>query len=346
MGSRIQRRQVGSEPSRTLGRVAPEVEASITSARGLGKGLEPSLQSKLEHGFNRDLSGVRVHTGPRADRLNHALYARAFTVGNDMFFRGGMFRPNSRSGQELIAHEVTHTLQQTSGPPVIQRFIYGGDDPHDLKQRKDPKHVYTLLVGTYGMDPLSAKNLIKTYGDVNRGPSIRLADLIRAYRKPKSKEEIEVKPSEKKKRRKPRRKKSKLELGHKDKQLKKKLPSKLEEPKEKEKEEDKLVSEPPKHKQPKLPTRNEVIEALKTGKPLSTSSENAKNLFSIQVRGANFVVKYEKKFGGLREALPAILAKEFGLGDYYVDSVSYVAPDNERDMVVMPFVTAKTGLGP
>ena len=55
---------------------------------------------------------MRVHTGPRADSLNHTLQAKAFTTGQDIFFRQGAYNPASSGGQELLAHELTHVVQQ------------------------------------------------------------------------------------------------------------------------------------------------------------------------------------------------------------------------------------------
>lgn len=65
--------------------------------------------------MGQDFSGVRVHTSPEADNLNRQLGAKAFTTGSDTFFRNGAYDPYSSSGQMLIAHELTHTVQQASG---------------------------------------------------------------------------------------------------------------------------------------------------------------------------------------------------------------------------------------
>jgi len=65
--------------------------------------------------IGNDFSSVKVHTSPEADSLNRQLNARAFTTGKDIFFREGEYQPHSSSGQELIAHELTHVAQQASG---------------------------------------------------------------------------------------------------------------------------------------------------------------------------------------------------------------------------------------
>ena len=62
-----------------------------------------------------DVSDVRVHTSPEADELNRQLDAEAFTTGRDVFFREGTYNPHSSDGQELIAHELTHVVDQSEG---------------------------------------------------------------------------------------------------------------------------------------------------------------------------------------------------------------------------------------
>jgi hypothetical protein len=65
--------------------------------------------------MGHDFSGVRVHASPEADSLNQDLSARAFTTGQDIFFKQGEYKPASSEGQELIAHELTHVVQQSTG---------------------------------------------------------------------------------------------------------------------------------------------------------------------------------------------------------------------------------------
>ena len=65
--------------------------------------------------MRRDFSGVRVHANAHADGLNRSLQARAFTVGQDIYFRHGEYSPGSSTGRELLAHELTHVVQQSPG---------------------------------------------------------------------------------------------------------------------------------------------------------------------------------------------------------------------------------------
>jgi hypothetical protein len=101
------------------GEVDQRVEQQIQTARGGGKPLDDSLRSSMEQGFGADFSGVRVHTGSQAEALNRSLNAKAFTMGNDVFFGKGQYNPGSSSGRQLLAHELTHTVQQ--GATKVQR---------------------------------------------------------------------------------------------------------------------------------------------------------------------------------------------------------------------------------
>ena len=97
------------------GEVAPQVEQAIQRERGGGQVLDKGVQGQMESSFGADFGGVRVHANTQADTLNQALSARAFTTGQDIFFRQGAYNPGSSSGRELLAHELTHVVQQTGG---------------------------------------------------------------------------------------------------------------------------------------------------------------------------------------------------------------------------------------
>lgn len=107
------------------GPVNPEVEAGIRRARGGGRPLPDAVRAPMERALGADFGGVRVHTDARADALNQSLQARAFTTGRDIFFGRHTFDPASRQGQTVLAHELTHVVQQSSGsaPPSIQRLM-------------------------------------------------------------------------------------------------------------------------------------------------------------------------------------------------------------------------------
>jgi hypothetical protein len=84
----------------------------IASTRGGGSPLPESSRSFMESRFGMDFSQVRIHTGDYASQLSRDLNAKAFTVGSDIYFKAGNFSPESSEGRYLLAHELTHTVQQ------------------------------------------------------------------------------------------------------------------------------------------------------------------------------------------------------------------------------------------
>ena len=107
MKSLVQRREnIGG------GEASTDLESSIQRARGGGQALDTNLQAKMEQAMGADFSSVKVHTDSQSNQLNESIQAKAFTTGQDVFFRQGEYNPNSKSGQELIAHELTHVVQQ------------------------------------------------------------------------------------------------------------------------------------------------------------------------------------------------------------------------------------------
>lgn len=92
-----------------------DTEGRINRARSGGMALDTAIQAKMGAATGHDFSGVRVHTSPESHALNEQLSARAFTTGQDVFFRAGEYNPGSSSGQALLAHELTHVVQQGNG---------------------------------------------------------------------------------------------------------------------------------------------------------------------------------------------------------------------------------------
>ncbi len=94
------------------GELAPEMEGRIAGALSGGEPLAPGVRRDLEPRFGRSFDGVRVHTGEEAARTALSLGARAFTVGSDIAFGRGEYDPASTRGRSLLAHELTHVVQQ------------------------------------------------------------------------------------------------------------------------------------------------------------------------------------------------------------------------------------------
>jgi hypothetical protein len=98
----------------------PDLETSINQARGGGQPLGDNIRKPMEQAFGANFGGVKVHTDSRSDQLNQSIQARAFTTGQDVFFRQGEYNPGSRGGQELLAHELTHVVQQNRTLNTLQ----------------------------------------------------------------------------------------------------------------------------------------------------------------------------------------------------------------------------------
>jgi hypothetical protein len=101
-----------------------------------GAPLISPVRSHLEQRTGLDLSAVRVHTGPQDDTLCRSLRARAFTTGTDVFFTSGSYQPGSRAGQELIAHELAHVVQQATWQGAAEPRISDPGEPAEAAARE------------------------------------------------------------------------------------------------------------------------------------------------------------------------------------------------------------------
>lgn len=95
--------------------VTPRVAHDINSMKGKGQPLSASERAFFEPRFGKDFSSVRVHTDNRAAHTAHSINASAFTLGRDVVFGAGQYSPSSSSGRSLLAHELTHVVQQNIG---------------------------------------------------------------------------------------------------------------------------------------------------------------------------------------------------------------------------------------
>ncbi|MDB4582355.1 DUF4157 domain-containing protein [Draconibacterium sp.] len=91
------------------------VEAGINQNKWQGTSLPSSTRAFMENRFGTDFSGVRIHNDSNAIQLNRQLNAQAFTKGSDIYFNSGKYNPESSSGKHLLAHELTHVVQQSGG---------------------------------------------------------------------------------------------------------------------------------------------------------------------------------------------------------------------------------------
>ncbi len=118
------------------GNLAAAVQRSVADPSG-GQSLDPSTQQFLGSQIGHDFAKVRIHADGEADDLARSMSAHAFTTGSHIFFRSGMYNPETPDGMRLLAHEATHTAQQAAAP-VMAMHAPGGlviSDPADPLER-------------------------------------------------------------------------------------------------------------------------------------------------------------------------------------------------------------------
>lgn len=108
-----------AEAGAQAGMAPPSVDRALANP---GAPLEPALRGDMEQRFGHDFSRVRIHSGPLAEQSTRDVDAYAYTVGSRIVFADGQFAPHTRSGRHLLAHELTHVVQQGGAPaPALQR---------------------------------------------------------------------------------------------------------------------------------------------------------------------------------------------------------------------------------
>ena len=116
LGPAADRRQRVGRPAAGRRRGAEASPVHDVVGRGGGSPLDAGVRGEMEGRFGQDFSDVRVHTDKQASDSAEAVGANAYTVGNDVVFRSGQFDASSPTGQRTLAHELTHVVQQRSGP--------------------------------------------------------------------------------------------------------------------------------------------------------------------------------------------------------------------------------------
>jgi Domain of unknown function (DUF4157) len=98
---------------------SPAFASQLSNTRGGGQAMPRETKSFMESRFGQDFSHVRLHTGGIAADMSADIQAKAFTHGSDIYFNQGEFAPNTEGGQKLLAHELTHVIQQGSFKNII-----------------------------------------------------------------------------------------------------------------------------------------------------------------------------------------------------------------------------------
>lgn len=108
------------------------VASMLNSSKGGGSPLPANVRGEMESQFSADFSGVRIHTSGNAVAMSSQIHAQAFAQGGDIYFNEGKFDPGSSAGRHLLAHELTHTIQQGASP---QR----GGNPAPVQRKVDER---------------------------------------------------------------------------------------------------------------------------------------------------------------------------------------------------------------
>lgn len=157
--------------------------AGISTAGGMP--LPAPVRNFMEPRFGADFGNVRIHTGEAAAAQSAKLNANAFAVGQNVFFGRGQYQPDTASGKELIAHELTHTIQQGAAPqvrrseavavteqvsPQVQRDFLGIPNPREYFARKAAAIPgFTMLTVVIGYNPITNARVERSAGNILRG---------------------------------------------------------------------------------------------------------------------------------------------------------------------------------
>ena len=133
-----------------------DLQSKLQSSKGSGQPMDDAVKNEMESKMGADLSDVKIHTGAGAHDMSESINAKAFTHGQDIYFKDGNYNPGSKEGKELLAHELAHTQQQGSVEiqPKIQKK--DGDD-------RIPYQVYVTEAATQLTDPVEINLYIFTH---------------------------------------------------------------------------------------------------------------------------------------------------------------------------------------
>ncbi|WP_036249026.1 DUF4157 domain-containing protein [Methylobacter sp. BBA5.1] len=161
------------------------IQSAIQNKTSGGQPLSSDVRGYMEPRFNADFSNVRIHSDPESASLNQQLSARAFTYQNHVFFSQDQYQPGTSEGKQLLAHELTHTIQQghavqrspqvnaTTSPPAVQRFL-GIDIPswQDVLDWLAEKAYnipgYRMFTIVIGVNPINGESVDRSAANILR----------------------------------------------------------------------------------------------------------------------------------------------------------------------------------
>ena len=116
--------------------VSDALRNNIASTKGTGSKLDDNTELFMSRSFGVDLGNVKVHTDSAAAQMSRSINARAFTTGNDIYFNQGEYNPHSSQGKQVLAHELAHVVQQSTGAHQSIQRIVPGDVTMEMLGRK------------------------------------------------------------------------------------------------------------------------------------------------------------------------------------------------------------------
>lgn len=160
-------------------------ESKLHSSKGGGSKLSGNTKSQMESEFGSDFSNVRIHTDSNAVGMNNQVQAHAFTHGSDIYFNEGTYQPDQKEGTKLLAHELTHVVQQggagkaavqrsaavsvnQSAPAMVQRGVisrarnWAADKANNILG-------YPMLTVILGFNPINGQDVPRTAANIFRG---------------------------------------------------------------------------------------------------------------------------------------------------------------------------------
>ncbi|WP_024769964.1 eCIS core domain-containing protein [Aquimarina macrocephali] len=169
----LQRKEIG------VPTVTNTIESRIQRASDNGKPMNKSVKGSMESGFGTDFSGVKVHTDSESSSLNKQMSSKAFTYKNNVFFGENQYQPETKEGKHLIAHELTHVVQQGHAQkgenavatetvqPKVQRLgisdalDYFADAAHNIPGFR----MFTIILG---INPINMSSVDRSAANIMR----------------------------------------------------------------------------------------------------------------------------------------------------------------------------------
>ncbi|MDX2304715.1 MAG: DUF4157 domain-containing protein [Microscillaceae bacterium] len=145
-----------------------DLSKQILSSKGIGNSLPTQTLNFMQSRFGRDFGNVKIHTDTQATQMAQAINAQAFTVGKDIYFNEGKFQTDNSDGKKLLAHELTHVVQQTQTPSIhLQNNTSSLDQQGNTLQEEKSDHMQTDLTGS------DNSSISKKSSFVNHAPILR-----------------------------------------------------------------------------------------------------------------------------------------------------------------------------